>query len=70
MQYVLLQRRASLTRYLALAAFAIVWIIVMSSLPAEEKLAYVLFVLKNTGMPKPDWHAIAKEEDISNANNA
>jgi hypothetical protein len=41
----------------------------MSSLSAEDRLAFVMVVLRHTEM-KPDWNAIAAEAGISLAGNA
>ena len=42
----------------------------MASSTDAEKLAYVMVILKNTEMPKPDYAAAAVEAGINNANNA
>ncbi len=42
----------------------------MGSQTDAEKLAYVMVILKNTEMPKPDYSAVAVEAGINNANNA
>jgi len=42
----------------------------MASGTDNEKLNYMLTVLANTELPKPDYHAVAKITGISNANQA
>ncbi|ETI26394.1 hypothetical protein G647_03171 [Cladophialophora carrionii CBS 160.54] len=42
----------------------------MSAQSDADKLVYVMTILKNTEMAKPDYHAAAVEAGINNANNA
>jgi hypothetical protein len=37
---------------------------------AEDALKYVMLILKNTDMSKPNYGEVAKEGGINNANNA
>jgi hypothetical protein len=42
----------------------------MATQTDADKLVYVMTILKNTDMAKPDYHAAAVEAGINNATNA
>ncbi|KAJ9494459.1 hypothetical protein LTR99_010777 [Exophiala xenobiotica] len=42
----------------------------MASGTPEEKLTYIMTVLKNTELPKPDYHAVAQEAGARDPNSA
>jgi len=42
----------------------------MAGASPEEKLSYIMTVLKNTEMPKPDYHAVAREAGVRDPNTA
>lgn len=42
----------------------------MANAAAQDKLDYLMIVLKHTEFPKPDFHAVAKDTGVNGANTA